>query len=216
MYTVRDYQSRVNGIFNRPVLVVDGISGPKTRKGIADAMQERGVRKKQDLFTAGVRGVVFHWTAGANGFIEMERDAYNILTSTKGDTIDGNHTIAEQVNYNWKAGIGASHTRKMNTGWIGISQDAMAGANQVPLDWGSHPITWEGIDAMLEACMEVCEEYNVPVSRWTTLTHAEVQPTLGVQQKWKWDYTVLPGDTVSRDPIQVGDELRKRMVEKYG
>ena len=73
-YTVRDYQGRVNGIFNRPVLVVDGVSGPKTRKGIADAMQKRGVRKKQDLFTRGVRGVVWHWTAGANGFIELEKE----------------------------------------------------------------------------------------------------------------------------------------------
>ena len=104
----------------------------------------------------------------------------------------------------------------MNTGWIGCSQDAMAGAKQSPLDWGTHPITWEGIDALLEITWDLCEEYDIPVSRWTTLSHAEVQPTLGVKQKWKWDYTVLPGDTTSRDPIQVGDELRKRMVEKYG
>ena len=104
----------------------------------------------------------------------------------------------------------------MNTGWVGISQDAMAGAQESPLNWGSHPITWEGIDAMLEQTMDVCKEYDSPISKWTTLSHAEVQETLGVKQRWKWDYKVLPGDTRSRNAVEVGDILRKRMVEKYG
>lgn len=216
MYTVRDYQGRVNGIFNRPVLVVDGMNGPNTRRGIEKAMKERRVRRKQDLFDRGVRGVVWHWTAGANGIIELEKDHYNFLHDTEGNTYDGNHTIAEQVNYDWRRGIGGSHTKSMNTGWVGESLDAMAGANGWPMDWGSHPITWEGIDAMLEHTMEVCEEYNIPVSPWTTLSHAEVQPTLGVKQRNKWDYMVLPGDSKPRDPVQVGNELRQRMLEKFG
>ena len=104
----------------------------------------------------------------------------------------------------------------MNTGWIGQSVDAMAGAKQNnPITWGSNPITWAGLDAMLEQSADLVEEYDIPVSKWTTLSHAEVQPTLGVRQKWKWDYVVLPGDTVSRDPVEVGDILRKRMVEKF-
>lgn len=217
MPTVRDYQGRVNGIFDKEVLVVDGVMGPNTRKGISDAMARKGVKRKQDLFDRGVIGVVWHWTAGANGFIELEKNSYNFLTNTKGDIIQGNHTVAEQVMYDWRKKIGASHTRGMNTGWLGISQDAMAGAQQTnPITWGSHPITWEGIDAMLEQTWDLCEEYDIPVSKWTTLSHAEVQPTLGVKQKWKWDYTVLPGDDSSRNPVHVGDELRKRMVELYG
>lgn len=218
MFTVRDYQGRVNGIFNDLVLVVDGVNGPNTRKGIEDAMRKRRVRRKQDLFDRGVRGVVWHWTAGAKGFIELEKEAYNFLHSVSGDTIQGEATIAEQVMYDWRKGIGASHTKSMNTGWIGQSVDAMAGAEQKnPMVWGSNPITWEGIDAMLETTMEICDEYGIPVSPWTTLTHAEVQPTLGVKQRWKWDYTVLPGDSNGfQDPREVGDKLRKRMVEKYG
>ncbi|ANJ20725.1 hypothetical protein RDp07_gp65 [Roseobacter phage RD-1410Ws-07] len=217
MFTVRDYQGRVNGIFNDAVLVVDGINGPKTRKGIADAMRERGVRRKQDLFDRGVRGVVWHWTAGANGLIELELNAYNFLHDTIGRTYDGNHTIAEQVRYDWRKGIGASHTRKMNTGWVGCSVDAMAGSKQAnPMQWGSHPITWDGIDAMLEQTADICEEYEVPISKWTTLSHAEVQPTLGVKQKWKWDYTVLPGEINGfQDPVEIGDKLRARMLEKF-
>lgn len=215
-FSIRDYQSRVNGIFNRPVLVVDGMSGPNTRKGIADAMAKVGVRRKQDLFDRGVRGVVWHWTAGANGVIELERNAYNFVHDTEGNTYDGNSTVAEQVMYDWRRGIGASHTKSMNTGWIGQSVDAMAGAKQTnPITWGSHPITWKGIDAMLEQTADLHDEYGFPISQWTTLTHAEVQPTLGVKQRWKWDYVVLPGDTVSRDPVEVGNFLRERLKEKF-
>lgn len=215
-FTVRDYQGRVNGIFNRPVLIVDGMMGPKTRKGIEDSCKARRVSRKEDLFDRGIRGVVWHWTAGANGIIELEREHYNFLTDTNGNIYDGNHTIASQAAYDWRKGVGASHTLSMNTGWVGISQDAMAGASGWPMDWGTHPITWEGTDAMLEKTMEVCEEYNIPVSRWTTLSHAEVQPTLGIRQRNKWDYMVLPDDKSVRDPVQVGDELRKRMLEKFG
>lgn len=214
-YTIRDYQGRVNGIFNDDVLVVDGVNGPNTRQGIADAMEKMRVRRKQDLFDRGVRGIVWHWTAGANGIIELEKDHYNFLTDTKGNIYDGNSTIAEQVMYDWRRGIGASHTKSMNTGWVGISQDAMAGANGWPMDWGSHPITWEGIDAMLEQTADVCEEYGIPMSRWTTLSHAEVQETLGVKQKNKWDYMVLPGYDKPVNAVKVGDILRKRMVEKF-
>jgi len=215
MFTVREYQGRVNAILQEPRLVIDGMNGPNTRNGIAEAMKIRRVRKKEDLFNRGVRGVVWHWTAGANGLIELEKEAYNFLTDTKGNIYDGNSTIAEQVNYDWRQGIGASHTKSMNTGWVGISQDAMAGANGWPMNWGSHPITWEGIDAMLEQTWDVCKEYKIPVSRWTTLSHAEVQPTLGIPQRNKWDYMVLPGYVRPEDPVKIGDILRNRMLEKF-
>lgn len=215
-FTVREYQGRTNAILGRAILAVDGMMGPATRKAIEDAMRVRRVSRQEELFDRGVRGVVWHWTAGANGLIELEKNSYNFLTDTKGNLYDGNHTIAEQVAYDFTKGRGASHTKSMNTGWIGVSQDAMAGANGWPLNWGSHPITWEGIDAMLQKTLEICEEYKIPVSKWTTLSHAEVQPTLGIPQRNKWDYMVLPGDTAVRDAVEVGDILRKRMVEKFG
>ena len=216
MITARDYQGRVNGIFGQPKLIVDGMNGPNTSAGISQAMAKMGVRRKEDLFNRGVRGVVWHWTAGANGLIELEKKAYNFLHDTKGNTYDGNATVAEQVMYDWRRGIGASHTKSMNTGWIGLSVDAMAGAKQTnPITWGSHPITWSGIDAMLEQTANLHHEYVFPISPWTTLSHAEVQPTLGVKQRWKWDYTVLPGDTKSRDPVEVGNIPRERLTERF-
>jgi hypothetical protein len=216
MYAAREYQGRVNAILQAPRLIVDGMTGPKTRAGIAEAMKVRKVRKQEDLFDRGVRGVVWHWTAGANGLIELEKEAYNFLTDTKGNIYDGNSTIAEQVMYDWRKGIGASHTKSMNTGWVGVSQDAMAGANGWPMKWGSHPITWEGTDAMLEKTWEICCEYNIPVSPWTTLSHAEVQQTLGVAQRNKWDYMVLPCYGKPSDAVKIGNVLRARMLEKFG
>ena len=216
MYTARDYQGRVNAILQAPRLIVDGMTGPNTRAGIAEAMKVRKIRKQEDLFDRGVRGVVWHWTAGANGLIELEKEAYNFLTDTKGNIYDGNSTIAEQVMYDWRKGIGASHTKSMNTGWVGVSQDAMAGANGWPMKWGSHPITWEGTDAMLEKTWEICCEYNIPVSPWTTLSHAEVQQTLGVAQRNKWDYMVLPCYDKPSDAVKIGNVLRARMLEKFG
>jgi len=214
MYSAREYQGRVNGIMGGPVLTVDGMIGPKTRQGIQEAMKIKGVRNVEDLFTRGVRGVVWHWTAGAHGVIELERDHYNWIFDRMGNIHDGNHTVQDQVNYDWRAGVGASHTKSMNTGWIGLSVDAMAGAVESPLNWGTNPLTWEGIDAMLDWTMDLCEEYDIPVSPWTTLSHAEVQQTLGVKQRFKWDYKVLPGDTRARDARVIGDILRDRMITR--
>jgi len=214
MYSALEYQGRVNGIMGGPVLTVDGMIGPKTRQGIQEAMKIKGVRNVEDLFTRGVRGVVWHWTAGAHGVIELERDHYNWIFDRMGNIHDGNHTVQDQVNYDWRAGVGASHTKSMNTGWIGLSVDAMAGAVESPLNWGTNPLTWEGIDAMLDWTMDLCEEYDIPVSPWTTLSHAEVQQTLGVKQRFKWDYKVLPGDTRARDARVIGDILRDRMITR--
>lgn len=214
MYSAQEYQGRVNGIMGGPVLTVDGMIGPKTRQGIQEAMKIKGVRNVEDLFTRGVRGVVWHWTAGAHGVIELERDHYNWIFDRMGNIHDGNHTVQDQVNYDWRAGVGASHTKSMNTGWIGLSVDAMAGAVESPLNWGTNPLTWEGIDAMLDWTMDLCEEYDIPVSPWTTLSHAEVQQTLGVKQRFKWDYKVLPGDTRARDARVIGDILRDRMITR--
>lgn len=214
-YTARDFQGRVNGIFNKQVLLVDGQFGPNTQKGIAQAIKELRVYDADQLFTNGVRGVVWHWTAGAEGLIDLEKKHYNFLTDVHGTVYKGNSTVYDQVRYNWRLGIGASHTKNMNTGWIGISQDAMAGANGWPMDWGSNPITWEGTDAMLEQTAKMCRRYDIPVSKWTTLSHAEVQETLGIKQRNKWDYMVLPGDEGPRDAVEVGDILRERMLEKF-
>jgi len=215
-YTTRDYQGRVNGIFGSQILKVDGVYGPNTKQHVQEAMRVKDVKMPHELFTKGIRGIVWHWTAGASGIIDLERDSYNWLFDTEGRIYKGLHTVTDQVNYDWRKDIGASHTKSMNTGWLGLSLDAMAGAKESPLEWGFNPITWKGIDAMLDHTMDLCESYDIPISPWTTLSHAEVQQTLGITQRFKWDYKVLHGYTHAKDARLVGDELRERMMERSG
>ena len=44
------------------------------------------------------------------------------------------------------------------------------------------------------------------------MSHAEVQPTLGIAQRQKWDWTWLPGFAAPQDPITTGDRLRKMIA----
>ena len=40
------------------------------------------------------------------------------------------------------------------------------------------------------------------------MSHAEVQPTLKIAQRGKWDIIWLPGMTQPGDPVRVGDHIR--------
>ncbi|MBU2328302.1 MAG: SH3 domain-containing protein [Alphaproteobacteria bacterium] len=66
---------------------------------------------------------------------------------------------------------------------------------------------------MLQRTAHWCRVYRIPVSRTTTLSHAEVQRNLGIRQRNKWDFTVLPGMTAVADPVMIGDRLRARLTE---
>ena len=56
--------------------------------------------------------------------------------------------------------------------------------------------------------------YGVKVTPETVLTHAEVQPTLGITQRAKWDITWLPGMEKPQDPREVGDILRAKIKKE--
>lgn len=71
----------------------------------------------------------------------------------------------------------------------------------------------EQIDALIRQTAEDCLTYGIPVSRETTLSHAEVEITLGVDQASKWDFDYDPyGLLTTRDPIVIGDMLRDRVA----
>lgn len=216
-YTVRDYQARVNAIFNKEVLVVDGMSGPNTRKWIGQAMAAKRVKKKQDLFhDSRLHRIVWHWTASTYDVTRSDLEHYNDVFDFEGNHYDGAARPEHQANYDWRRGIGVSHTRNSNSGVIGMSVSAMSGAQGWPtLDWGSYPLTWAGIDAMLERSAEYSEEFDIPVTRWSMHSHAEVEQTMGIKQRNKWDIMVLPGMTSVANAIEVGDTLRDRLKEKF-
>jgi hypothetical protein len=68
---------------------------------------------------------------------------------------------------------------------------------------------------MLKRSADYCKEFDIPVTKWSTLTHAEIETTLGIKQNNKWDYMVLPGDTQVRNAVVVGEILRDRLRTRF-
>lgn len=157
-----------------------------------------------------MKRAIWHWTAGAPGMIGVEADSYHEIVQPDGTVQPGTWPI--EANRAPIRGRYAAHTLNCNGDSIGISCDAMAGAQERPLVWGKTPLTEPQIAAMLRRTAHWCGVYGIPVSRKTTLSHAEVQTTLGITQRQKWDFAVLPGMTRVMDPVAVGDILRKRLV----
>lgn len=210
-YSVRDMQARCAALGHDPG-PVDGIMGPQTRRARDAALEARGGRTVADLFgPSGLHRIHWHWTAGAYGLIAMERRAYNELIDQDGNVWDGVFRPEAQANY--RVGHAASHTLNANTGAIGLAVDAMAGAQERPFFAGSAPITWPQVRALCERTAQHCALYDIPVSKWSTLSHAEVQPTLGIAQRHKWDIRWLPDMSAPGDPVQIGDRLRGMVIE---
>ncbi|WP_226781977.1 peptidoglycan-binding domain-containing protein [Oceaniglobus trochenteri] len=211
-YSIRDTQARCAALGHSPG-AIDGMMGPKTRAAISAALQARGGHGIADLFhPSGLHRIHWHWTAGAYGVIDMERRAYNELIDQDGNVWDGLFRPEAQANY--RVGRAASHTLDANTGAIGLSVDAMAGAQERPFFAGRAPVTWPQVHALCERTAQHCAMYDIPVSRWSVLSHAEIQPTLGIRQRNKWDITWLPDMSAPGDPVQIGDRLRDMVIER--
>lgn len=201
-----DAQARLNHWYGTK-LAVDGMMGPKTRSALAAAGGLAALKHHR----SGLIRIVLHWTAGAEGVIALERRHYHAIIGQDGKTYLGNHR--PEANGVIR-GQYAAHTRGLNTGSIGVALDAMAGAREVPFDAGSNPITGTMVDALCETVADMCETYSIPVTPWTVLTHAEVQGTLGVRQRNKWDITWLPGMDKPGDAVEVGNILRAKITEE--
>lgn len=169
-----------------------------------------------------IKRIHMHWTAGADGVNQLEEDAYNFIVGRTGNVVEGTHPPESQTPENIKKGSRhyAAHTLNANSYAIGVAMDAMAGANEVPFRAGTAPITTVQVEAFCKFVATLCKKYGVVVSRSTVLTHAEVQRTLGIAQKQKWDITWLPGMAKPGDSIEVGDVLRAKikayMLEQDG
>lgn len=152
-----------------------------------------------------MKRIHLHWTAGADGINQVEDDHYHFIVERDGTVVSGKHVPEDNIpplnNY-------AAHTYHANSYAIGVSLDAMAGAVERPFDPGSYPITEVQLEAMASLVGHLAEKYGIPITRETVLTHAEVEPTLGIKQKWKWDITWLPGMDKPGDPVEVGDRIR--------
>jgi len=147
--------------------------------------------------------IILHWTAGADGVIEMERAAYHFIIGRDGKVTAG--LYAPEANIDCTDGEYAKGAKGINTGSIHVAVDAMAGAKERPFDPGKWPLTWPQIHAMARLVADLCLRYRIELTGRTVLTHAEVQPVLGKPQSQKWDITWLPDMAGPGDPVAVGD-----------
>lgn len=152
--------------------------------------------------------VVMHWTGGAGVASAHDKQHYHGLTEANGRWVDG-----VPVEYN-EAPLHedyAAHTRALNTDSIGLAMCGMHDAQENPFDAGRYPLTKVQETEFVKMMAHYAKKYEIPVTRETVLTHAEVQPTLGVWQNGKWDITWLPGMNHAGDPVAVGDIIRMRV-----
>jgi hypothetical protein len=154
-----------------------------------------------------MKRIIIHWTAGAKGLNSVEADSYHFIVQPDGKVDPGDFPVSANIPP-LKSGQYAAHTRNCNSYSIGIALDAMAGARERPFDKGSNPITQKQLEALCDLAAGLCGQYGIDITPQTVLTHAEVEPTLGIKQKNKWDVTWIPGMQEPGDPVFVGDRIR--------
>jgi hypothetical protein len=163
-----------------------------------------------------VKRIIIHWTAGSHKASALDRKHYHFIIEGDGTIVMGNHKPEANASITKPndSSTYAAHTRGTNTGAIGIAVAAMAGAQERPFNAGRFPITPRQVEALVAHCQRIARVYGIPITRQTVLTHAEVQPTLGIKQAGKWDITWLPGMAGPDDPVKVGDKLRALIAAK--
>jgi hypothetical protein len=156
-----------------------------------------------------MKRIIIHWTAG--GYIPSKNDLahYHFVVDGNGVVING--ALPVEANKAPIRGEYAAHTLNCNTDSIGVAIAAMAGAQERPFNAGRAPIKEVQIDALAKLVAGLCKQYGIPVTRETVLSHAEVQPTLKIRQRGKWDISWLPSLAAPIDPVAAGDMLRSRV-----
>jgi hypothetical protein len=157
--------------------------------------------------------IIWHWTGGAHKANDSDKRHYHFIIEGDGTVVNGNHPPeANAVIRSPRDGSTyAAHTRGANTGSIGVAVAAMRGATERPFSAGPSPITGKQVEALVRLTADLCRRYNIPVTDQTVLSHAEVQPRLGIAQGGKWDIAWLPGMAGPGDPLAIGDGLRDRV-----
>lgn len=157
--------------------------------------------------------ITWHHTGG--GFTPNATDlgAYHRLIDGDGLVHSGRHSIdASAPGRKLVKGQYAAHTLGLNSGNIGLSVCCMArGTWDNPRASRAYPKPVQ-IDAMIRETARLCRVYSIQPSRQHTLSHAEVEPTLGIRQRQKWDFDYQIRNVARRDPVGIGDELRQELV----
>jgi hypothetical protein len=157
----------------------------------------------------GIERSITHWTAGGGRASDLDKKHYHRITERDGTVVNGTEAIEDNI----VTGDGdyAAHVRNLNTGSAGFAMAGMREAKEFPFDPGPSPITRAQFEAHCKMVAEFHMDYGIPVTRRTCLTHAEVEPTLGVKQRGKWDFTRIPFEPGIVGAIPCGDYFRERV-----
>lgn len=155
--------------------------------------------------SSGLKRVIAHWAVTTYTASELSKQHYHFIVEGDGRVVAGK--FKPEDNIKPVKGKYAAHTLNCNTGSIGISCAAMAGAESVT-DYGEFPITRAQFNSMCRKIAELCKKYGIPVTAKTVLSHAEVQSNLGIKQRGKWDIAVLPFAGL-KTAKSCGDLMRK-------
>ena len=163
--------------------------------------------------------ITWHHTGGGFSPNATDLRAYHRLIDGDGRVVRGNHPPeANLVIRNPRdASTYAAHTRGLNTANIGMSVCCMGDGNwSRPFEARLFPRPQQ-IDALIADSAMLCRRYGIPVSRKTTLSHAEVETTLGIAQRGKWDFDYHPRQSsATRNAVAIGDELRQELKRVLG
>lgn len=185
----------------------DGIAGPNTQNALKSTggSENRASGDPAPTPAGALKRIIMHWSAGGHTVSQLDRDHYHFIVSGVGEVVAGKYAPEDNIS---TSGGYAAHTLSCNTGSIGVSMAAMAGASDSPFKAGSQPITEVQLKAFVKMVADLSKKYGIPVTRETVLSHAEVQPTLGIKQRGKWDIAWIPGMSAPGNPVEVGDKIR--------
>lgn len=184
---------------------IDGVDGKRTQAAYLAAVAAQKAKGLPFQHPSGLTRIHLHWSAGGHTANATDKAHYHIVIEGSGKEI---LCHAETTKL--------AHTLNANGGAIGISMASMAGAVERPFAWGTAPITTAQLHGLAKAAARLALKYDIPITRYSVLTHAEVQPTLGISQRQKWDICIIPGMAEPGNPITVGDRIRQIILGYAG
>lgn len=159
-----------------------------------------------------MKRIIMHWTGGAYKANAIDRNSYHIIFEGDGKMVLGKHPIA--ANEVIVKGQYAAHTFNCNTGSIGVSMACMGGAKENETN-GIYPVTEAQFEAMCRSVAYLSKIHNIRITPETVLSHAEVEKTLKIKQKQKWDFTVLPFKPELKGATACGNYARARIKHYF-
>lgn len=154
--------------------------------------------------------VIAHWSVTTYEVDDDTRRHYHYIFDQNGREYLGFKRPEANISVSDRDYVG--HTLNCNQGSIGVACAAMHGAISVD-NYGDFPILRPQFEAMCLRIAKLCKRYGIPVTPRTVLMHGEVQKTLGIKQRGKWDIAVLP--YAGLKTIEACGDYMRKLVSGY-